>query len=130
MRKDGNWKHMLIFSNDSIKLDIYLTASKYNKADDDFMIDSKLRPVNRPPSKLINSQLDSYFPGVVIDSDKLKNVGKPIKWIMGKQIGKGSFGDVYLGLNAENGTLMAVKTVDLSNDSCIQKTKTVLYKCL
>ncbi|RKP18977.1 kinase [Rozella allomycis CSF55] len=44
---------------------------------------------------------------------------------MGKQIGKGSFGDVYLGLNAENGTLMAVKTVDLSNDSCIQKTKTV-----
>jgi mitogen-activated protein kinase kinase kinase len=35
------------------------------------------------------------------------------KWIKGALIGMGSFGSVYLGLNAITGELMAVKQVEL-----------------
>ncbi|PWN21690.1 Pkinase-domain-containing protein [Microstroma glucosiphilum] len=38
---------------------------------------------------------------------------QPIKWIKGALIGAGSFGSVYLGMNAKNGLLMAVKQVEL-----------------
>ncbi|BFZ61183.1 ATP binding [Saitoella coloradoensis] len=37
----------------------------------------------------------------------------PRKWMKGALIGKGSFGSVYLGLNALSGELMAVKQVEL-----------------
>ncbi|KAH8928119.1 Pkinase-domain-containing protein [Atractiella rhizophila] len=36
-----------------------------------------------------------------------------VKWIKGTLIGAGSFGSVYLGMNSTNGTLMAVKQVEL-----------------
>ncbi|CAG8795909.1 5545_t:CDS:10, partial [Cetraspora pellucida] len=36
-----------------------------------------------------------------------------IRWMKGDLIGKGSFGSVYLGLNAATGELMAVKQVEL-----------------
>ncbi|KAJ9095198.1 hypothetical protein QFC19_007653 [Naganishia cerealis] len=39
---------------------------------------------------------------------------RSIKWIKGALIGAGSFGQVYLGMDAHNGLLMAVKQVDLS----------------
>lgn len=43
---------------------------------------------------------------------------EPITWIKGALIGAGSFGNVFLGLNAKNGLLMAVKQVELpSGDS-------------
>ncbi|THH17820.1 hypothetical protein EW146_g3073 [Bondarzewia mesenterica] len=47
---------------------------------------------------------------------------KGIKWIKGALIGAGSFGKVYLGMDATNGLLMAVKQVEIpssasSNDS-------------
>lgn len=38
---------------------------------------------------------------------------EPIKWIKGALIGAGSFGNVFLGMNARNGLLMAVKQVEL-----------------
>lgn len=37
----------------------------------------------------------------------------PINWIKGKQIGSGSFGIVYLGMDSMSGLLMAVKQVEL-----------------
>lgn len=37
----------------------------------------------------------------------------PIQWMKGALIGRGSFGDVYLGLNPISGELMAVKQVEL-----------------
>lgn len=37
----------------------------------------------------------------------------PTKWIRGALIGAGSFGSVYLGMNPMNGSLMAVKQVEL-----------------
>ena len=39
------------------------------------------------------------------------------KWIKGALIGAGSFGKVYLGMDAANGLLMAVKQVELPTGS-------------
>ena len=39
------------------------------------------------------------------------------KWIKGALIGAGSFGKVYLGMDASNGLLMAVKQVELPTGS-------------
>ncbi|KIY43393.1 Pkinase-domain-containing protein [Fistulina hepatica ATCC 64428] len=51
-----------------------------------------------------------------------------IKWIKGALIGAGSFGKVYLGLNASNGLLMAVKQVELPTGSApnIERKKSML----
>ena len=40
-----------------------------------------------------------------------------MKWIRGALIGAGSFGSVYLGMDAMNGLLMAVKQVELPTGS-------------
>lgn len=37
----------------------------------------------------------------------------PVAWMKGSLIGRGTFGDVYLGMNPINGELMAVKQVEL-----------------
>ena len=42
---------------------------------------------------------------------------EPIGWIRGNLIGKGSFGSVYLGMNPQNGTIMAVKQVALATQA-------------
>ena len=42
---------------------------------------------------------------------------KANKWIKGALIGAGSFGKVYLGMDASNGLLMAVKQVELPTGS-------------
>ena len=42
---------------------------------------------------------------------------KTIKWIKGALIGAGSFGKVYLGMDAATGLLMAVKQVELPTSS-------------
>ena len=39
----------------------------------------------------------------------------PVNWCRGELIGAGAFGRVYLGLNSDNGELMAVKQVFLLN---------------
>lgn len=53
---------------------------------------------------------------------------QPIKWIQGALIGAGSFGSVYLGMNAKSGLLMAVKRVELpsGNTQNDQKKKRML----
>lgn len=40
-------------------------------------------------------------------------VATPKSWLKGARIGSGSFGSVYLGMNAQTGELMAVKQVEL-----------------
>lgn len=40
-----------------------------------------------------------------------------VKWIKGALIGAGSFGKVYLGMDASSGLLMAVKQVELPTGS-------------
>ena len=46
-----------------------------------------------------------------------RRVVSGIKWIKGALIGAGSFGKVYLGMDASNGLLMAVKQVELPTGS-------------
>ncbi|KAJ1024835.1 hypothetical protein NDA16_002875 [Ustilago loliicola] len=55
----------------------------------------------------------------------LPSVNKPpIKWHKGALIGAGSFGNVFLGMNAKTGLLMAVKQVELpSGDSHLDQRK-------
>ncbi|OZJ03800.1 hypothetical protein BZG36_03025 [Bifiguratus adelaidae] len=45
--------------------------------------------------------------------DSVTSDETPMKWMKGNLIGRGTFGDVYLALNAINGELMAVKQVEL-----------------
>ncbi|KAJ2371526.1 mitogen-activated protein kinase kinase kinase, partial [Coemansia sp. RSA 2607] len=45
-----------------------------------------------------------------------------IRWIKGKLIGKGSFGHVYLAINATTGELIAVKQIRLPRDLCAADT--------
>ena len=50
------------------------------------------------------------------EEEFMLDAGVP-KWIKGQLIGAGSFGSVYLALNALTGELMAVKQVELTNSS-------------
>lgn len=40
---------------------------------------------------------------------------KPVRWKRGELLGSGAFGKVFLGLNEDDGTLMAAKQIPLSN---------------
>ncbi|KAJ3829033.1 ste11-like protein [Lentinula raphanica] len=53
--------------------------------------------------------------GAAGDAAKLKKIAN--KWIKGALIGAGSFGKVYLGMDASTGRLMAVKQVELPTGS-------------
>ncbi|KAL0239260.1 hypothetical protein PCE1_004948 [Barthelona sp. PCE] len=45
---------------------------------------------------------------------------KPINWVKGKQLGAGSFGQVFLGLNVETGELLAVKQCPLEEEISVE----------
>ena len=47
----------------------------------------------------------------------MRSLERTIKWIKGALIGAGSFGKVYLGIDALTGLLMAVKHVELPTGS-------------
>lgn len=49
-----------------------------------------------------------------------------IKWIKGALIGAGSFGKVYLGMDATNGLLMAVKQVEVPTTASDERRKTMI----
>ncbi|KAI0256828.1 hypothetical protein BJV78DRAFT_1117616 [Lactifluus subvellereus] len=49
-----------------------------------------------------------------------------IKWIKGALIGAGSFGKVYLGMDATNGLLMAVKQVEVPTTASDERKKTMI----
>mmetsp|Transcript_22484 Transcript_22484/g.48726 ORF Transcript_22484/g.48726 Transcript_22484/m.48726 type:complete len:422 (+) Transcript_22484:3-1268(+) len=51
------------------------------------------------------------------DSTKSRNVVEKGKWSLGSEIGVGSFGRVYMGMNAINGSIMAVKVLQIPSDN-------------
>ncbi|KAI9137918.1 kinase-like domain-containing protein [Paraphysoderma sedebokerense] len=55
-----------------------------------------------------------------------------VKWMKGVMIGQGSFGSVFLGMNALSGELMAVKQVELAaeNDNPGQERKKMMVEAL
>jgi len=54
-----------------------------------------------------------------------------IKWIKGALIGAGSFGSVFLGMDAQSGLLMAVKQVELpSGDARNEERKRNMVQAL
>lgn len=57
----------------------------------------------------VTSAIDPDVPQTVTTTTKKAT----FRWMRGALIGAGSFGQVYLGMNATNGSLMAVKQVEL-----------------
>ncbi|EPY52953.1 STE/STE11 protein kinase Byr2 [Schizosaccharomyces cryophilus OY26] len=55
---------------------------------------------------------------------------QPVKWIRGALIGSGSFGQVYLGMNASSGELMAVKQICISEFKKSKERHSSLFKSL
>lgn len=55
---------------------------------------------------------------------------RSIKWIRGALIGSGSFGNVYLGMDAQRGLLMAVKQVELKGSSYSEERKRSMLTAL
>jgi mitogen-activated protein kinase kinase kinase len=55
---------------------------------------------------------------------------RSIKWIRGALIGSGSFGNVYLGMDAQRGLLMAVKQVELKGSSYSEERKRSMLNAL
>jgi len=51
------------------------------------------------------------------NSMKPRNVVEKGKWSLGSEIGVGSFGRVYMGMNAVNGSIMAVKVLQIPSDN-------------
>lgn len=51
------------------------------------------------------------------NSMKTRNVVEKGKWSLGSEIGEGSFGRVYMGMNAVNGSIMAVKVLQIPSDN-------------
>ncbi|KAG8833438.1 ATP binding [Serendipita sp. 400] len=59
-----------------------------------------------------------------------KAANRSIKWIRGALIGSGSFGNVYLGMDAQRGLLMAVKQVELKGSSFSEERKRSMLNAL
>lgn len=60
-----------------------------------------------------------YYDEDDLDIESISEEG-PKNWIQGARIGAGSFGTVYLGMNALTGELMAVKQIPLPNANTSQ----------
>ncbi|THU80821.1 Pkinase-domain-containing protein [Dendrothele bispora CBS 962.96] len=70
--------------------------------------------------------VEDYASNEEMDGGARKKSGN--KWIKGALIGAGSFGKVYLGMDASTGTLMAVKQVELPTGSApnLERKKSML----
>ncbi|KAI8445553.1 STE/STE11 protein kinase [Phakopsora pachyrhizi] len=76
--------------------------------------------LRRKSTKLWGARIEEVTPGdqvsipsSILESPKDGSPNFSFKWVKGELIGKGSFGQVYLALNATNGEMLAVKQVEL-----------------
>ncbi|PIN25070.1 MEKK [Handroanthus impetiginosus] len=85
-------------------------------------------PLPLPPEARLNSSPLSQ-PNLVVTSpsvplprpERPENVKSPTSWKKGKLIGRGPFGDVYIGFNSEIGEMCAMKEISLSFDGAKAK---------
>ncbi|ORY91228.1 hypothetical protein BCR43DRAFT_480028 [Syncephalastrum racemosum] len=67
----------------------------------------------RKSTKLWGQRVVEVKPAHVSYRNDEQGDGKPVQWIRGKLIGKGSFGRVYLAFNVGTGEVIAVKQVEM-----------------
>ena len=86
---------------------------------------------DRKPDLKINTDPGEHSESMPESPTSLE-VSAPIRFIKGNLIGKGSFGCVYLGMNAINGELLAVKLVELpvAEDTVNYECKKKRFKAL
>ena len=92
-------------------------SSEEDDAEEDEDLDEEETNVDDDdePGKAVTSKGGVYTSGTFLLSGTNTSAGT--KWIKGALIGAGSFGKVYLGMDASNGLLMAVKQVELPTGS-------------
>ena len=78
---------------------------------------------NRTPSSRQSVNNHSHSKSSIWDGRDRSSIiqDSKIKWTKGQLIGKGSFGKVYMGLNAQTGQLLAIKQVQLNNDEDVEQ---------
>jgi len=75
---------------------------------------------SRPPAERIHENVDVFFPDLTaLESESstvpTQNPSSTFKWVRGELIERGTYGRVYVALNATTGELFAVKQVEIPN---------------
>lgn len=81
------------------------------------------------PSQLLNVTADRRIYNLIADIQRMElRVGK--KYRLGRKIGSGSFGDIYLGTNMTTGEEVAIKleSSDCNHPQLLKETK--IYRSL
>ncbi|OBZ81184.1 Serine/threonine-protein kinase STE11, partial [Choanephora cucurbitarum] len=126
----------MVAEKQSIKLDTPVTTQVPEKlrkpaeeaSENDLRRTSSLPTPAIEPTRPLPEPLKLTDRPAVFES-RLKRL--PDTWMKGSLIGRGTFGDVYLGLNPYNGELMAVKQVELPvENSASEERKKSMIKSL
>jgi len=95
--------------------DSFLSGTLFQNLSPDFSIKSKTPSgKHNAPDYLMDKMSLSNSNG---DLMKSRNIVEKGKWSLGSEIGAGSFGRVYMGMNAINGSIMAVKVLQIPSDN-------------
>ncbi|KAG6866946.1 hypothetical protein C0991_003862 [Blastosporella zonata] len=107
----------------SMQVDPASDTEEWTRVDSDGLEDSTLEE-EELPKEVAPTEVKADDDDDVEDDDEEEEEGPEAvtsrggnKWIKGALIGAGSFGKVYLGMDAANGLLMAVKQVELPTGS-------------
>lgn len=87
------------------------TSSTVERRVPDFPNDDRIELWNARPEDQLDEDPDSEIVSLPT------KMATPKTWLKGARIGSGSFGTVYLGMNARTGELMAVKQVELQSSA-------------
>jgi len=100
---------------DDVDDDLMMSGTLFQNLSPDFSVRSKT-PSGKNSD--LNHRMDSMsMSNSFGDSLKSRNVVEKGKWSLGSEIGVGSFGRVYTGMNAINGSIMAVKVLQIPSDN-------------
>ncbi|KAK6135236.1 hypothetical protein DH2020_031008 [Rehmannia glutinosa] len=82
-------------------------------------------PLPLPPEAFLNSRPNSAATSPtasLLSPERAENLKSPVtQWKRGRLIGRGAFGNVYVGFHSEKGEMCAMKEVKLSSDDANSK---------